>query len=176
MEEWLEADESLEVLGWACLSMLSSALQLYFRAWEAELGIKWEPGEREKAFENGYLPGYMACFEQVLKIDWRECPADLRILEQVTLARNRDQHPRHIAIQQVTHSPADRRKFPDLFFADEKELALHPPRDGEIGRWFQPSVRVPKEKFLTAVGEVERLAEWLEKRLLDAKYPGWRHR
>lgn len=35
---WLEADESLQVLGYYCISMLAASLQLFFKTWETELG------------------------------------------------------------------------------------------------------------------------------------------
>ncbi|EFO30190.1 conserved hypothetical protein [Roseibium sp. TrichSKD4] len=66
MVEWMEASEALEVLDRTCLSMLSPSLQLYFRTWERELGVKWEEGERRELFKNGFLEGYLTCFEQVL--------------------------------------------------------------------------------------------------------------
>lgn len=33
LEEWLEADESLHVVAYSCVSMLAAALHLYFETW-----------------------------------------------------------------------------------------------------------------------------------------------
>ncbi|GAH82361.1 unnamed protein product, partial [marine sediment metagenome] len=37
--EWMEADESLLVLAYSCITMLSAALRLYLESWENELGV-----------------------------------------------------------------------------------------------------------------------------------------
>ena len=96
MEEWQEAQSALEVLGRTCVSMLSASLKLYLETWRRELGI--DCTEFKSTFRNkGVLRGYRECFERRLQLKWDECPADFDILEQVILARNRDQHPEHIA-------------------------------------------------------------------------------
>ena len=43
LEEWLEADESLHVLAYSCISMLAASLHLYLKAWEREM---WTPCRR----------------------------------------------------------------------------------------------------------------------------------
>lgn len=43
LEEWMEVDTSLRVLGLACLSMLSASLKLYFETWERQLRVVWKP-------------------------------------------------------------------------------------------------------------------------------------
>jgi hypothetical protein len=114
LTEWLEADSCLEALGRSCISMLSASLQLYLREWESELGLSCRR-DHKKSFSNGFLQGYRTCFGDVLGIDWDDCPADFLILEQITLARNRAQHPDGITTLDVSHPLSDRRKFPRLF-------------------------------------------------------------
>ena len=94
LTEWLEADTALDALGRSCVSMLSESLKLYFKTWETQLWVE-RPCEKcfKKFFGDGFLAGYRACFGEALKVNWDECPADFSILEQVTLARNSDQHP-----------------------------------------------------------------------------------
>ncbi len=102
IEEWSDATMALEMLGRTCISMLSASLQLYFKTWERELGINWEPGERKKAFKNGFVQGYRVCFGSALNLSWGDCPVNFDILEDVALARNSDQHPEHISTMRVT--------------------------------------------------------------------------
>lgn len=170
LSEWIEADTGLDVLGRACLSMVSASLKLYFETWEAQLRIEWEKGEKKKAFRNGFLQGYQKCFAEVVKVSWEDCPADLEILEQVTLARNRDQHPESITRMGVNHTPTDRRRYPGLFFASDAERKAY--QDPEMAgiSWMNPSVRVSREALLKAIGEVENLAEWLEPQILAVRY------
>jgi len=172
LEEWMQADEGLEVLGRTCLSMLSASLQLYFKAWQKELGICWEEGERERVFRKGFLKGYQFCFGEVLGLSWDECPADLDLIEQITLARNRDQHPERISSMSVDHARKDLAKHPHPFFASEIEDRIYadPEMEGEF--WMSPLVHVSREALFTAIEEVEKLTEWLEERMIAIRY-GW---
>lgn len=170
LEEWLEAEEGLEVLGRTCLSMLSPSLQLYFKTWERELGIRWEKGERERAFKNGFLKGYQECFGGVLGLSWDECPANLDLIEQITLARNRDQHPENITSMRVNHAGKDLSKHPHPFFVSEIEHKMHLAPEMEGGFWMIPSVHVSREALFTAIDEVEKLTEWLDERMVATRY------
>lgn len=168
LEEWLEADTALEMLGRSCISMLSASLQLYFRTWEGELGLTWEPGERKKAFKNGFLQGYRACFGGVLNLSWDDCPVDFGLLEQVTLARNRDQHPDDISTMRVSHTHKDRGIYPHLFFVSELERKMYD--DMADIPWMTPAVHVSRDMLFTAIEQVETLGEWLEERIRAVRY------
>lgn len=171
MEEWLEANTALEMLGRTCISMLSASLQLYFKTWESEIGIAWEPEEREKAFRNGYLQGYRNCFGDVLKLSWDDCPVNFEILEQVTLARNRDQHPEHISTMRVTHAPKDLQKYPQPFFVSDTEQKMFSDPDMAGSSWMRPTLHVSSDALVAAIEQVETLGEWMEERMFAAKYP-----
>ena len=94
LDEWLQADAQIEVIGRAGASLLSEALKQFF----VNLERRTLQGDRpcskacRNAFEDGFLAGYRACFADAFGIDWAECPADLAVVEQVILARNRAQH------------------------------------------------------------------------------------
>ena len=170
MEEWSEANTSLEIVGRTCISMLSASLQLYFTTWEGELGIKCESEERKKAFENGFLRGYQICFGDVLHLSWDDCPVDFGLLEQVILARHRDQHPEYISTMHVNHTLKDWKKFPQPFFASESEQRMCADPDILGNPFMRPIVHVSSESLTTAIDQVEALAGWLEERLFAAKY------
>ena len=144
LDEWVEASEAVEVLGRSCLSMLSASLHLYFRTWEEELPICWEDGERKRAFRNGYLDGYQICFEAVLEQSWEDCPAHLALAEQITLARNRHQHPDEIVTMRVSHAWADLSKYPRPFFTSDFDRARLNERELEHGFLMNPSVVYPR--------------------------------
>jgi hypothetical protein len=170
-EEWSAADTSLEILGRSCVSLLSASLQLYFMTWERELGIVWEPGDRETAFKKGFLHGYQSCFAEALNIAWAECPVDFDVVEQVILARNRDQHPDYIDTLRVTHAPPERKRFAELFFIRDTEKAIFADERMRTTPWMSPTVHVTKETLFAAIEQVETLCEWLENRMVAAKYP-----
>ena len=170
LEEWLQAEEELDVLGRNCLSMLSPSLQLYFATWERELQIEWENGERDRAFKKGYLRGYQICFGEVLDLSWDECPADLNLIEQIALGRNRDQHPEEIFTMRVTHARKDLEKHPHPFFVSEIERRMYTDSDMEGRFLMSPSVHVSGEALFTAIEEVEKLADWLEEPMLAVRH------
>ena len=152
----------MEVLGRSCLSMLSASLNLYFLTWEKEPSIRWADGERKSAFRNRHLNR----FETILEQGWEGCPADLDLVNQITLARNRDQHPDKIMTLRVRHASADLNKYPRPFFMSEFDQALLDKCELEHGFLLNPSVDVSPERLERAITETELLASWLEKRLL----------
>lgn len=170
LAQWIEASEGLEVLGRACLSMLSPSLQLYFRTWERELGIRWKKGERKRAFKKGFLGRYKTCFGDVLGLSWDECPANLDLIEQMTLARNRDQHPEQITTMRVDHSEKDLEKHPHPFFMSEIDQKIYADPEMEGVFWMSPSVHVSRDALYAAIEETEKLTEWLEEYMLAVRY------
>ena len=170
LSEWIDASEMLEVTGRCCISMLSASLQLYFKAWERELGVSCGKDFAAAFKKEGLVGGYRACLAEQVGIEWSCCPADLAIIEQVVLARNRDQHPETITTIRVTHAEKDWQRYPLPFFLSEREAGLF--QDGEGQSLFMsPSLHVSRDKLMTAIDQVERLCEWLEEKMFDAKYP-----
>ena len=170
LDEWVEASEAVEVLGRSCLSILSASLNLYFRTWEEELSVRWSDGERKRAFQNGYLDGYRIYFEAVLEQSWEDCPADLALVEQITLARNRDQHPDEIVTMRVSYARSDLNKYPRPFFMNEFDRARLDERELEQAFLINPSLDVSPERLEQAITETERLASWLEEHLVTLRY------
>ena len=169
LEQWLEADEALEILGRTCLSMLSPSLKLYFSTWEKELSIKWKKGERKRVFEKGFLQGYRECFEKNLGVSWDHSPADLRIIEQIALARNRDQHPDELTSMRVKHTKYDLKKYPLPFFMSEAERNIQDDLEVDLGVWLVPTVYVSRDTLYRAIAETEMLTDWLEKYMSAAR-------
>jgi hypothetical protein len=161
--EWIEAERCLEVLGRVCISMLSASLKLYFDTWRAHLRIELQPEETCVLKRHGVLKGYKWIFGSRLGIEWANCPADFTVLEQIFLARNREQLPDYITTQSVGHHRSDLEKYAEPFFlsdTDRKILAEDPEFAGNP--FFSFSIHVTGEKLLAATKEVEALAEWLE--------------
>lgn len=168
LSEWIDASEMLEITGRCCISMLSASLQLYFKTWERELGLSCGKDFVATFKKEGLVGGYRVCLAERVGIDWTGCPADLAIIEQVVLARNRDQHPESITTVRVTHAEKDRRRYPQPFFLSEREAGLF--QDG-LSLFMSPSLHVPRDKLMTAIDQVEYLCEWLEEKMFSAKYP-----
>ena len=162
LEEWMEADTGIETIGHACISMLSSSLHLFMKSWvgrlEREDGMSFDVNFNKK----GWFNGYKEIFHK-LELPLTNCGADLDVIEQTTLARNRVQHPEELTMLRVAHSEKDLERFPNPFFAKEAELKMvNIADDGNITWWLKPSVTTTKEKVFEAVKQVETLCSWLE--------------
>lgn len=176
LTEWLEARDFLEVTGLTCVSMLAASLSLFLIHWEKQLGLSCkEVGKQlgKNIFKDGKLHGYRLCFEAISGKSWDTCPANLELIEQVVLARSRDQHPEDIWGLGVNHSEEDREKHPSLFFVEDSEKQLLEDA-GEDSRWMSARLHVSADKLKRAIHEVEALATWLEDCLVRVQYPNYK--
>jgi hypothetical protein len=172
LTEWLEARDFLEVTGRTCVSMLAASLTLFLRHWEKQLCLSCKDMDKN-VFKTGMLNGYRKCFEAVSQVSWDTCPVNLDLIEQVVLARNRDQHPEDIWGLGVSHSEDDREKYPSLFFIEDQERDLIGDA-GEYAPCMSARLHVSGEKLEQAIREVEALAVWLEDCLVRVQYPNYR--
>ena len=162
LDEWIEADESLQVLGYACISMLAAALHLYLKTWENVLGAPVGDSFKPE-FKKGWLNGYKAYFAARFEINFATAPADLAMLEEIILARNRIQHPDDIVTPRTNYLPADLKKLPHAFFVNETERSLFSDAEETEKLWlFPPTVHITEEKLVTAIVESEKFSTWLE--------------
>jgi len=162
LEEWLEAEESLQVVGRTCISMLAAVFHLYFKAWEHQIGIPVDASLKAD-FKHGWLNGYKAYFAHHFRIRFEDSPSNLEVLEEIVLVRNRDQHPESIIMDSSNYSESDLDKLPHPFFIDENDASLFSEEEeGERAWLLPPPIRVTAEKLFTALSEVETFAEWLE--------------
>jgi len=162
LDEWMEAEQGVDTVGHACISMLSSSLQLFLKAWvsrfEQEHGMRFNANFKKK----GWFDGYKQIFMQ-LKLPLSQCTVDFDVIEQVTLARNRVQHPEDLTDLRVNHSENDLKRFPNPFFANETEIAMAIHDDDDsVTWWLKPAVKPTREKTLAAIDQVEALCCWLE--------------
>jgi len=162
LEEWLEADESLQVVGRTCISMLAAVFHLYFKTWERQIGIPVDTSLK-KNFKNGWFNGYKAYFARHFSIRFEDSPINLGVLEEIVLVRNRDQHPESITMHSSYYSNSDLKKLSPPFFIGENDASLFSEsEEGERSWLMAPPIRVTAEKLFTALSEIESFAEWLE--------------
>lgn len=168
LDEWIEADESLHVLAYSCISMLASALHLYLESWVRQSRIPINATTRKVAFKNGWLGGYAVHFFDNFQIDFTASPANVQLLEEVILARNSIAHPSSITSHRAQYSNSDFKKLRSPFFVSETEFALFADIDGDKS-WMTPAtVHVSEEQLSTAISEIENFAEWFEKAIISA--------
>ena len=167
--EWSEAADSLHMLGYACVSMLAAALHLYFRTWEQQCNVK--AAERFKAeFKDGWVNGYRAYCKQVFGIDFNDGPCDLKVIEEVVLARNRAQLPDNLVMTLPTYTDSDLRKLPSALFIDPGREIYQELDSGEREWLMPPTLNVSQEKLAMVIQEVERFVQWLDPQIEHAIY------
>lgn len=172
LSEWLEADESLQVLAYSCITMLTAALRLYLESWVKQSGIAVHETLKKSVFkENGWFVGYKTHFAQCFNIIFEAGPANLGMLEELVLARNRIEHPPSITSRRTQYVDSDLRKLRYPFFVDEKEYALFVGADEKEMSWLIPlTLHVTEKQLIEAVTEVERFAEWFESAITTHVY------
>ncbi len=179
--EWIQADESIDVLWQLCISLLSELLGLYLNEWIGELrscyGAEvWtiaeigQPKDDKKAFEKGMISGYRIFFDKRLGIDWGQSPSNLALLEEIVLVRNRARHPENISSVRIEQSKQDFQKYPRSFFVDDYETQMR--KIGEASGDFpatlfqQPwPLKITGEKLFSAIDEVEQFGDWLDQQV-----------
>lgn len=162
LSEWLETEESLQVIGHACISMLSASFHLYLKTWERQLGVPIDDSYKS-AFKRGWFNGYKVYFQRQFNVIFEESSCNLELLEELALARNRVQHPESITNQSSYYSADDLKKLPSPFFiADRDRELLAEMEEGERSWLMPPTIHIPLEKLKAAISEVTRFAEWLE--------------
>jgi hypothetical protein len=147
LAEWSEADDSLHVLAHTCVSMLSAALHLYFRTWEQKCRVR-AADHFKSEFGVNWVAGYRAYCLKVFAIDFGNSPCDLKLIEEVVLARNRIQHPDSLTMTLPTYTNSDMAKLPLAHFISAHS-ELYQRVDGAKRKWLMlPTLDVSAEKLL----------------------------
>ena len=171
LEEWVEADESLDALGHACISMLSASLRLFLKTWSDILDLKCGEEYRTQFKKGGWFNGFRACFESAIGVNWEEAPINLALLEEIALARNRAQHPNDICTVSVRYSKNDYETLGKrLFFTDDfGHNVIENLGEGQFSWIMAPAVKVNPNRLLEALSAVELFCEWLDSKIHEAR-------
>jgi hypothetical protein len=170
LQEWQDADESLDFLGQSCICHLAASVKLYLEEARQRLEGAWPtwsgklvvpPLDTKVLKEHGYFQAYRKWCEQ-LGIDMARSGADLGLIEEVVLVRNRAQHPDSIGLHTLTQDKKYRSKFPKPFFGHRFEQAMYEHEGEEVGYSFPWMLSISGDKVLRAIAETERLCEFLD--------------
>lgn len=167
LEEWIEADDSLHVLGYTCISMLSSTLYNYLETWEKMQFRLPVDGSLKPLFKKkGWINGYKGYFQKNFDIYFDQAPIDLQLLEEIVLARNRIQHPEYLYKLRPNYIQKDIPKLQHPFFVDDTEMKISGNVEDSESAWlFPPSINVTKDKLFEAISEVDKFSDWLEEQI-----------
>jgi len=165
--EWQEADDSLHVLGYACVSTLSDTLKVFFGEWERLTGVTIDSATAKVFKKQGFVAGYRALFEQRLGVQLADSGVDLELLEQVVLVRNRVQHQDSLTMNRPSHSKAELARLKSPFFLDdhERQTLTRINGNGESVWLMPPRVAVTGDHLVGVLDAVDRLADWMDQAL-----------
>jgi hypothetical protein len=159
LTEWLDAQTGLQSVGITALSMHSSALQLFLNEWVSRFE------NEESRFKRTHRKGWFNAYKKVIEdvgLSLTDSPADLNLLEQAVLARNRGQHPDELTSLSIRHSSYDLEKHPSLYFVSNEDKNIIDDANEEPSWWLAPHVHVDLEKLSTLSEQVKIFCSWLE--------------
>ena len=151
--EWLDADESLNILGKSCLCLVQNAFRNYLDGFVEHYSSRASnegksnspPSAKGNWFEN-----YRKFFLLTYGIDWARSPIDTHFLEEINFVRNDIQHGGTFYSLEHRQNPEYFKRFPESIFAEESML-------GPPGR-----VVVTKGNLFRAIQAIEDFCSYLE--------------
>lgn len=158
LSEWIDADDSLRVLGQCSLNLVAKAIQDYMREF-----ITREVGASKLASlrGNGWFEKYEGFLVKAMGFKWDLCPVDRGRVEQINLCRNDGTHDPTIETTWPKQTEAHFRKYPTSLFADEMELAALAPEAGGAPE-FPNSIHVTSEKLVAAISSAREFCTFIE--------------
>ena len=172
-QEWGDAQDSIQIVGRTCVTLLSETVKLYFETWEKLFGIQCQPALPTVFKNQGFVAGYKECFGQVAGLRWEECPADLSIVEQVVLARNMSAHHDGdiIGSMSVRYPQKIRERIASPLFLHDYEKRTLSEDDKAVLTFLGGSeLVITKETLEEAIRHVELMVEWLEPQLQETRW------
>ena len=157
LQDWLDADESLQVLAYSCVSMLSASLQLFFKTWVEKSRVAIDSHERTK---KGWFGRYKDHFRDNFQIDFDAVSANFGVLDEVVLARNRIEHPSSITTQRIRYEPLDMVKLQRPIFVREYECDVD-----EEDSIISSTLHISRDQLLFAANETTRFARWFDEQM-----------
>jgi hypothetical protein len=158
LTEWIDADDSLRVLGQCSLNLVAKAIQDYLREF-----ITREVGKSRlaKLKGQGWFEKYENFLVDALGFRWDRSPVDRGLIEQLNLSRNDGTHDPVIETTWPKQNEAHFRKYPTSFFADEMEQAALAPEAGSTPD-FPSSIHVTSEKLVAAISSARAFCTFVE--------------
>lgn len=160
LSEWIEAEQTRELVGMLAVSLLSDTLKLYFEELEREIGFEFiSKKAREDHFKQGFVPAYKQILEHIMGDKFYSCGVRFDIIEQVILARNDLSHNGRLITFSTKHNRKTLEKHPNPFFANDD---LRSEYSNKCVQWGGLPIEVSRDRLLEAITEVEKLADWIQ--------------
>lgn len=162
LEEWLDADTSIQLVGLSCVSLLSDALKIYLNMLQhRQLRFRFDGGEA-KRLKTQFVATHRDALGEIFATDWSDTGIDFKVIEQVVLARNRGQHGTDLTSFLPTHDDRTLAKHPVPFFVSAEESMALDASGAAAGGFLSPTITITRDTLFAAITEVERLADWIK--------------
>lgn len=152
LEEWQEADESLNLVGQAALNLVQASFRDYL-AWflksnDVELSAKGAH----------WLERYRNEFLQTYGIDWSKGPVSMNELEEVNLARNDVEHQGQPFGMTRSQSKDHQARFPLRVFVHEVDRQIA----ASSGRAWLGRIQITQGNLAEAIRRIETFCQFLD--------------
>lgn len=162
LEEWLDADTSVQLVGISCVSLLSDALKLYLNLLQHRQLRFFFDAEEAKRLKKQFVPTYRDALGEIFATDWSDTGIDFSIIEQVMLARNRGQHGTDLTSFLLTHDDRTLARHPKPFFISAMESQSLDATGAALGGFLNPTIVITRDTLFAAIAEVEKLGDWID--------------
>lgn len=153
LAEWQDADESLNLIGQAALTLVQESLYHYLQSF---LELK---GSKLSAKAPNRLERYRKHFRESLSIDWDQGPVPFERLEEINLARNDIAHQGDPFAMTRYQSTDHYRRFPFGLFVHEIDRLMA--RESGGHPW-PGRICVTRESLAESIRRVETFCEFLD--------------
>lgn len=168
-KEYNEASKSLDALRLMYLSMLMSALHSYLKTWTKQFRIPLDKNlHKNTSKKSGWFWHYSSHFGYHFKIDFNKAPVNLKVIEEIILARNNIEHQSSIA-DRPRYVAKDHENLKSFTYIDE--LSKHLLQEIGFGTFTAPHITVSEEQFLAAASTIESFAIWFNTEIEPKIYP-----
>jgi hypothetical protein len=162
LQEWFDADASIQLVGISCVSLLSDALKLYLNLLQdRQLRFVFSVHEA-KRLKKQFVATYRDALGEIYATDWGDTGIDFAVIEQVMLARNRGQHGTDLTSFLLTHDDRTLATHSVPFFISAEESRSLDGTGAALGGFLNPTIAISRDTLFAAIGEVEKLGDWIE--------------
>lgn len=162
LAQWLDADESLNILGKSCLCLLQNAFVNYLTGFIDNYTYgrpeEFSGSALSNLYKGNWFKKHREYFLQAYGIDWAKSPVDIGLLEEINFARNDIQHRGTFYDWEHRQNDDYFNRFPASIFADEWERQLFLADDDAR----HPRISVTKDNLLVAVQAIEDFCSYLD--------------
>jgi hypothetical protein len=162
-DEWQDANEAVDVVGYWCLNMVQASLKAFLEEYVNDMASYYQPLSAAKAElantkARSWFERYRLLFLNYFRIDWELGPVNIKDLEQINLTRDDLTHNINVTTHTVYQTEKHAKRFPKGMFtdtanADEVWMKLF----GLGGK-----ITVGRDQLTQALGLVYGFANWLD--------------